>query len=168
MGVMQKITWKCLCSVCQRPIHSGKPTILFAADKPEIIGICHSTCGYSKYKYGQFQMCPPHYLSDEHISFLVQFYYGLYNLPGGQEPRRELRWCLAVLLRNYPASLINPMVPYRKFLEEHKHVYKELLYEGDLEKDFLRFLGQIQRAAREKPLGIEIDFRLLGQSWVHS
>ena len=104
-------------------------------------------------------MCPPHYLSDEQISFLVQFYYQLYSLPGGQEPNRELRFCLAALLRNYPASLINPMVSYRKFLVEHKRWYREWLYEGDLESDFLRALGEIQRAAKEKPLGLEIDFR---------
>lgn len=156
---MQKITWKCLCSICQRPIHRGKPTILVAEDKPEMIGICHAACGYRWYKYPQFRMCPPDYLPNEQISFLVQFLYKLYSLPGGQEPNRELRFCLCVLLRNYPASLINPMVSYRKFLVEHKRWYREWLYEGDLEADFLRSLGQIQRAAREKPLGVEIDFR---------
>ncbi len=156
---MQKITWQCLCSICQRPIQRGKPTILFATDKPEIVGICHTTCGYRWYRYGQFQMCPPYYLSDEQISFLVQFFHRLYSLPGGQEPNRELRWCLSVLLRNYPASLINPMASYRKFLDEHKLGPREWLYKGDLEADFLRSLAQIQQAAREKSVGIEIDFR---------
>jgi len=104
-------------------------------------------------------MCPPDYLSDEQISFLVPFFHRLYSLPGGQEPNRELRWCLCVLLQNYPASLVNPMASYRKFLDEHKLELREWLYEGDLEGDFLRFLRDIQKAAREKPLRLEIDFR---------
>ena len=156
---MQKITWKCLCYSCKRPIQRGKPTILFETDKSEILGICHSTCGYRWYKYGQLQMCPPYYLSDEQISFLVPFFHRLYSLPGGQEPNRELRWCLCVLLQDYPASLVNPMASYRKSLDEHKLELREWLYEGDLEGDFLRFLRDIQKAAREKPLRLEIDFR---------
>lgn len=156
---MQKISWGCLCSICQRPLHRGKPTLLFATDRSEMLGICHSTCGYRRYRYGQFQMCPPHYLSDEQISFLVQFYHKLYSLPGGQEPSSELRWRLAALLRNYPFSLANPMASFYKFLDEHQHGPKECLYDGDLEADFLCTLGQIQRAAREKPTGMEIDFR---------
>ncbi len=124
-----------------------------------MIGICHSKCGYSRYSYGHFQMCPPDYLSDEQVSFLVQFYYRLYNLPGGQEPNRELRMSLVDLLRDYPTSMVNPMDSFRKFLDEHKRFYHEWLYKGDLETDFLRILGHIQRAARETPVGAEIDFR---------
>ena len=90
----------------------------------------------------------------------MQFFHRLYSLPGGQEPNRELRWCLSVLLRNYPDSLINPMASYRKFLDEHKLGPREWLYKGDLEADFLRSLAQIQQAAREKSVGIEIDFRV--------
>jgi hypothetical protein len=104
-------------------------------------------------------MCPPYYLSDEQISFLVPFFHRLYSLPGGQELNRELRGCLAFLLRDYPASLANPMISLRKFLDEYKHWSHEWLYNGDLEADFLRSLGEIQKTAREKPLGIEIDFR---------
>ena len=70
-----------------------------------------------------------------------------------------MRWCLSVLIRDYPSSLINPMASYRKFLDEHKLGPREWLYKGDLEADFLRSLGEIQKAAREKPLRIEIDFR---------
>ena len=47
----------------------------------------------------------------------------------------------------------------RKFLDEHKYMSHEWLYDGDLETDFLRSLGEIQRAARKKPVGVEIDFR---------
>ncbi|MBT9162432.1 MAG: hypothetical protein DDT27_00990 [Dehalococcoidia bacterium] len=156
---MQKITWKYLCSICRRPIYRGKPTLLFATDRPIMVGICHSTCGYGRYNWGKFQMCPPDYLSDEQISFLVQFYPRLYSLPGRQEPNRELRACFGLLLWNYPASLANPMESLRKFLDEYKHWSQEWLYDGDLEADFLRLLGQIQRVAREKPMEVEIDFR---------
>jgi len=104
-------------------------------------------------------MCPPDYLSDEQISFLVQFYYRFYNLPGGQEPNRELRICLATLLRDYPTAMVNPMASFQKFLDKYKRWSREWLYEGDLEMDFLRTLGQIQEAARALPVGVEIDFR---------
>ena len=46
-----------------------------------------------------------------------------------------------------------------RFLEEYKRWPRDWLYEGDLETDFLRVLGQIQQAAREMPVGVEIDFR---------
>ena len=104
-------------------------------------------------------MCPPNCLSDEQISFLVQFYHRLYNLPGGQEPNRELRTCLAALLRDYPTSMVNPLASFRTWLDEYKHWSREWLYQGDLEMDFLRILGQIQRAARDMPVGMEMDFR---------
>ena len=157
--MMQKITWKCLCYFCQRPIQGGRPTILFATDKAMMLGICHSTCGYSRFQHGHFQMRPPAYLPDEQLSFLVQFFYSLYSLPGSQEPNRELRMCLVDLLRDYPTSMVNPMAVFRKFLADHKRFYHEWLYEGDLETDFIRILGHIQRAARESPIGAEIDFR---------
>ncbi len=156
---MQKITWKCLCSICRRPIQRGKPTILFATDRPTMIGISHSKCTYDRYQYGLFQMCPPYYLSDAQISFLVQFYHRLYSLPGGQESNRELRICLATLLRDYPSSMLNPMASFRTCLDEYKRWSSEWLYQGDLETDFLRILGQIQEAAGTLPVGVEIDFR---------
>jgi len=156
---MQKITWKHQCYFCQRPIQRGNPTLIFATDRPELIGICHATCGSGKYRYGQFQTCPPDYLSEEQISFLAQFYPKLYSLPGGTKPNRELRWCLGTLLHNYPASSTDPIASLRKFLDEYKHQSYQQLYEGDLETDFLRSLGEIQKAAREKPIGVEADFR---------
>ena len=51
------------------------------------------------------------------------------------------------------------MVSYLKFLDKYKLGHRDWLYEGDLETDFLRSLGEIRQAARENPLGIEIDFR---------
>ncbi len=35
-------------------------------------------------------------------------------------------------------------------------------YEGNLEADFLSFLGQVQKAARERPDDVEFDFRKRG------
>ena len=154
---MQKITWKHQCYFCQRPIQRGNPTLIFATDRPELIGICHATCGSGKYRYGQFQTCPPDYLSEEQISFLVQFYPKLYSLPGRDEPNSDLRRCLANILWDYPTSLINLTVYLRKFQEQNRNKSKS--YEGDLEADFLRTLGQIQKAARENPVGVEADFR---------
>lgn len=104
-------------------------------------------------------MCPPSYLSDEQISFLVQFYYSLYNLPGGQEPNRELRMCLVDLLRDYPTSMLDPMASFHRFLDHHKRFHHEWLYDGDLETDFLHILGHLQKVARESAVEVEIDFR---------
>ena len=156
---MHKITWQYECLFCKRPIQRGRPTIIFSMDEPKLIGISHSTCCATKYNYGHFQMCPPDYFSDEQVSFLVQFFHRLYSLPGGFQPNRELRLCLITLLQDYPASLANPMASLQEFLDEYKHWSHEWLYDGDLETDFLRSLGEIQRAARENPVGIETDFR---------
>jgi hypothetical protein len=42
---------------------------------------------------------------------------------------------------------------------DESNLPQDWLYEGDLETDFIRVLGQIQQAAREMPVGVEIDFR---------
>ena len=156
---MHKITWHHECLFCKRPIQRGRPTLIFSMDEPELVGISHSTCCATKYNYGHFQMCPPDYLSEEQISFLVHYFYRLYSLPGGMEPNRELRFSLITLLRDYPASLVNPMASLQQFLDEYKRWSHEWLYDGDLKTDYLRSLGEIQRAAREKPVGVEADFR---------
>ncbi len=104
-------------------------------------------------------MCPPDYFSEEQVSFLMQFFHRLYSLPGGFEPNRELRFCLITFLQDYPESMTDPMASLQKFLVEYKQWSNEWLYDGDLEEDFLRILGQIQKEAREKPAGVEADFR---------
>jgi hypothetical protein len=83
----------------------------------------------------------------------MHFFYRLYSLPGRIEPNRELRVCLATFLDDYPSSVTNPMALLRKFLEEQRHWPREWLYEGDLEADLLRTLGQIQKAAKEELVG---------------
>ncbi len=105
-------------------------------------------------------MCPPYYLSNEQLSFLTEFFHRLYSLPGGEQPDRELRFCLAHLLRDYPASLANPLASLRAFLDECRRVNHKWLYHGDLEMDFLRLLGQVKKAAEQKPVEVEIDFRV--------
>jgi len=104
-------------------------------------------------------MCPPDYFSEEQVSFLMQFFPMLYSLPGGFDPNRELRFCLITFLQDYPDSMSDPIASLQKFLDEYKHWSNEWLYDGDLEADFLRLLGQIQKAARENPVGVEADFR---------
>ena len=103
-------------------------------------------------------MHPPDYLSSEQISFLMHFYLKLYNLPGGMEPNGQLRRCLAHLIREYPDSMSSPMAFLRMCMDEHKRLSRVETYEGDLEADFLRSLGEIQRSAREMPIHVEIDF----------
>jgi hypothetical protein len=156
---MMKITWKCVCHVCQQPIRGGRPTILFAIERPMMMGLVHSRCGYSQSRYGQFQMRPPAFLTAGQVSFLVHFYPRFYSLPGGGQPNGELRICLVHLLREYPVSMINPMASFRESLNEQKRYHPAQRYDGDVEADFLRTLGQVQRASIEMPAGTEIDFR---------
>ena len=158
---MKKITWKYQCFVCKLPIQGGNPCVVFSTDKAGLVGLCHSRCSYGlfRYRYYWFRMRPPDYLSSEQVSFLMHFYPRLYSLPGGMEPNGQLRICLAHLIREYPASMRNPMISFRTCLDEQKRTSRGVPYEGDLETDFLRSLGEIQRSAREMPIHVEIDFR---------
>lgn len=156
---MPKITWNHTRYICHRPITRGRPMILFTTDMPSLAGVCHSTCGTTKYHYVPFQTCPPDYLSDEQVSFLMHVFYRLFSLPGGEDPNRELRLCLATFIDDYPSSVANPTASLRKFMDEHKRWSHKWLYESDLEAELLRKLGQIQKPASEEPAGIEMDFR---------
>jgi hypothetical protein len=89
----------------------------------------------------------------------MHFYPRLYSLPGGMEPNGQLRRCLAHLDMEYPDSMSDPMASFRACKEEQKSLLRMESYEGDLETDFLRSLGEIQRSAKEKPVQVEIDFR---------
>lgn len=158
---MQTISWYHPCHICHRPIQRGRPMLLFTPDEASLAGISHSTCGWNQARYVNFQMCPPEYLSNEHLSFLTYFFHKIFFLPGGIEKNRELRLSLIELLRDYPVSLANPSNSLRVFLNEYKYQYYQQVYEGDLEADFLRILGQVQKSARENLIGVEIDFRKL-------
>ena len=153
---MTTITWNHFCYFCHRQITRGKPTILFATDKPLLIGISHSTCGARKTKYGHHQLNPPDHLSPEQIAFLIQYFPLLYRLPSGFEPNSDLRRCVADFHWNFPAVLANPMKCVHDFLEQKQN--KPLTYEGDLEADYLRFLAKVQKAAKENPVDVEFDF----------
>jgi hypothetical protein len=124
-----------------------------------LLGLVHSRCGYSQSGYSHFQMRPPDYLSAGQVSFLMHCYPRLHSLPGGLQPNGALRVCLGNLLWEYPVSMVNPMASFRKSVNEEKRYNHERQYDGDLEADFLRTLGQVQRASIEMPAGTEIDFR---------
>jgi len=153
---MSTITWNQLCNYCHRPIIRGKPTILFATDKPLLVGVSHSTCAATKSNTGHHQMNPPDHLSREEVAFLIQFYPMLYGLPGGFQPNVALRQCVANLLYDYPISMANPMQCLSAFKGRNKE--KARLYQGDLEMDYLRFLAKVQKAAKENPIAVEFDF----------
>jgi hypothetical protein len=156
---VDNIRWGHRCIFCHRPITRGRPTLIFSMGQPLLIGVSHSTCCATKYQHGCFQTCPPYRVSAEQISFLMHFYPLLNSLPGGYEPNRELRWCLAEFLNKYPSSLRNPMPAFRRFVNEHRKWGFEWQYNGDLERDFLLFLGQVQRVAKEKPIDVNAIFR---------
>jgi hypothetical protein len=104
-------------------------------------------------------MCPPYHLTAEHISFLLHFHPKLFSLPGSMEPSGGLRLALGALLDDYPVSMKSPMAALHRSIEEQKRFYPERPYQGDLERDFLHCLGEIQRSAREMPVALEFDFR---------
>jgi len=138
---MTTITWNHSCYFCYRPIIGGKPTILFATDKPMLLGISHSTCCFTKSSLGRYQIHPPNHLSRECITFLSQFFTMMYSLPGGLEPNAALRFCVSDFHWNYPVILVNPMKCVHDFQKLHKD--KAQTYEGDLEADYLMFLARV-------------------------
>jgi len=149
---MDTITWNARCCFCYHQIQRGKPSLIFATDTPKLIGISHSSCSARKYKYERFQMCPPEHFSNDQISFLLHFFPMLYKLPTG-----NLRHSLAIFIWEYPKAMKKPM----KYLEKHDDDFQSnpQPYQGDLEGEFLSFLGQVQKAAKEKPADVEADFR---------
>jgi len=104
-------------------------------------------------------MCPPYHLTCEHVSFLLHFHPKLFSLPGGMEQNGELRQALGAVLDDYPASMNSPMATLRRSVEEQKRFHPDRQYQGDLEGDFLRCLGEIQRSARGMSMAVEFDFR---------
>jgi hypothetical protein len=154
---MNSITWGHQCYFCHRLIRRGKPTLVCSLDKPGLMGISHAKCAQDKYSYGNFWTSPPCHLSSEQVSFLVQFFPRLYALPGWDKPKNDLRRCAASMLLDYPGSLNTPTKCLQEFREGNTSTLMLQPYEGDLEADFLAFLGQVQRATKENPLDIEID-----------
>ena len=85
----------------------------------------------------------------------MHFYSMLNHLPGGSESNRGLRWSLAQLLINYPSSVKKPLAVLQKFLKEHKRWGFQWQYGGDIETDFLRFLGKVQKAVKDNPINVD-------------
>ena len=79
------------------------------------------------------------------------------KLPGGLEHNRALRFALVALHTEAADAFENPMKYFKDFQKWGKDWIQE--YDGDLESDFLKFLGQMQRLAKEQPVEIEADFR---------
>jgi hypothetical protein len=52
--------------------------------------------------------------------------------------------------------MANPMECVNEFREENKD--KPQTYEGDLEADYLRLLANVQKAAKDNPMDVELDF----------
>jgi len=161
---MQTLTWLHQCYYCQKPIMGGRPTLLFSHNESLFIGVSHSMCCFTKMEFSHFQMCPPTRLFCDQVSFLTYYFPMLDNLPGSRDnPKSQLRWSLVRILREYPESMKKPLTTLNASVQEHSKLgYK--LYEGDLEMDFLKFLGQVQRLVREKSVDVEADFRKSHQS----
>lgn len=86
----------------------------------------------------------------------MHFYPMLYKLPGGIEPNCALRSSLVHLLF-MPDGLDDPMNNFRDYQKWNRRELQD--YKGDLEGDFLKFLGQVQRLAKEKPVEVGVNFR---------
>jgi hypothetical protein len=155
---METLTWNHLCYFCKRPILRGRPTLVLSTQKPDLVGVSHSTCT-TKNCYGYFEMVPPYRLTVEQVSFLVHFYPMFSILPGGIQAKRELRWSLVGLLNSYPSSIKKPMPILKRFIREQRRWGLDWRYKGDLEMDFLRFLGQVLKEAKEQPIEVVVDFR---------
>jgi hypothetical protein len=81
----------------------------------------------------------------------------IFSLPGGMEPNGMLRNCIVSLLYPYPKSMINPLA----VLQQERNIYQgeHWIYKGDLEGDFLRCIGKVQRLSKANPTDVEVDFR---------
>jgi hypothetical protein len=50
----------------------------------------------------------------------------------------------------------DPMLRLRDYKKMNPN--KPMNYEGDLEADYIRFMAEVEKAAKENPVGIEFDF----------
>jgi hypothetical protein len=132
----------------------GKPTILFATDKPMFVGVIHDTCYGDKSNFGRYQLKSLNHLSPQQVAFLVQFYPMLFALPSAFAPNGSLRLWLVDFIHYYPMS--NPMIRLRDYRKMNFN--KPIRYEGDLEADYVQFLAKAQKAAKENPVDVEFDF----------
>jgi hypothetical protein len=150
------ISWNTPCHFCDKPIGSGYPLLMLSPNQAAWIGVSHVECGYQDFRYAQFRLHSPGLLDKNQISFLAHFYPGLFKLPGWGQPTAALRRCLALILLDFPAAWSAPVPLVHKFIEENNDEVK--LYPGDLEADYFKFLGEVQKSAQEYPLNLELNF----------
>lgn len=152
--LLQTISWKHRCYFCDRPITGVMPVILFAIDMPLFVGVAHDACYGDRPNLGRYQVKTPSHLSPEQVSFLVQFYPMLFALPNAFKPNVVLRLWLVDFIHHYPMN--DPMLRLRDYKKMNPN--KPMNYEGDLEADYIRFMAEVEKAAKENPVGIEFDF----------
>ena len=156
---MEILTWRYPCLFCQRPIKRGRPTLIFSLDEPQLVGISHSMCAHNGTTYGRLQMCPPHYLTREEVSFLLCYFPKLFSLPGGTKQNSELRLALSRLIDDFPQSMSDIIHILRPVMALKGNKSGNMRkYIGDLEADFLRLLADLKQSA-ETIEGYDIDFR---------
>jgi hypothetical protein len=155
---MEKLTWSHPCLYCNRPILRGLPALIFSREQTQLLGLSHSTCSATKYRYARYQIHPPQQMTAEQVAFLMNFYSRLNALPGSYLPNGELRFMLCQLIDEYPDSLIDAMDHFRDRRIEYARLYHGVKYEGDLETDYLKFLGDTQLLAK-KTEAPEVDFK---------
>ena len=56
---------------------------------------------------------------------------------------------LAHLLHEFPGSMVDVMANFNQWRIEYAKSYDGPEYEGDLETDYLKFLGEIKQAAKK-------------------
>ncbi len=96
-------------------------------------------------------------MTAEQVAFLINLYPRLSALPGSCQPNGELRFMLCQLIDEYPDSLIDAMAHFKQGRAEYARIYHGIGYEGDLETDYLKFLGDTQLLAK-KTEALGVDF----------
>ena len=94
-------------------------------------------------------MHPPQQMTAAQVAFLMNFYSRLNALPGSYLPNGELRFMLCRLLDEYPDSLVDAMSHFNQGRAAYTRIYHGIKYEGDLETDYLKFLGDTQQISKK-------------------
>jgi hypothetical protein len=145
-----------LCHYCGERVGRLQPVIVFALQRPQLVGVAHPECAYFDFRYAQFGISGALTLNPFETSLLAHFYHRLFQLPGQGQPRSAQRRCLAAILLDYPHALADLPALISQFQAENQD---ELLdYPGDLEKDCYVFLGEVWKTSQAEPLDVYIDF----------
>jgi hypothetical protein len=144
------------CLYCQREVGYLQPVLIFDLQRPQVVGAAHTDCAYFDLRYAQFSVSGAMVMNMAQTTWLANFYYRLFNLPGEGHPQSALRHCLAALLLDYPSRLKELPVMISLYITENPQ--ESAVYPGDLETDCYRFLSEVGQAASENPLAVAIDF----------